>query len=89
MSSKNYKVTCDCTTPLDANPFLVEAENEPDAVAKFKSRNGIVSTDHPITVTPEASESVQKLEKTEQPTKHTAKKNAPTASDSREHPQSN
>lgn len=45
-----YKVTCEgCPTPLAANPFTVAAAGVAEAVTKFKLRNGISDTDHPIT----------------------------------------
>jgi hypothetical protein len=47
--SKLYSVACNAPTPLAKNPYECMADDEADAVAKFKARNGIADTDHPIT----------------------------------------
>ena len=47
---KNYIVSCDCPTPLLHNPFTSMAGSEAEAVAQFKTHNGIGDTDHDITV---------------------------------------
>lgn len=48
--SKLYRVECTCPTPLAANPAEIIAHNEADALRRFKNRNHIVDTDHPIKV---------------------------------------
>ncbi len=48
--SKLYQVTCGAPKPLAANPFECIAHSEKDALKKFKLRNNIVDTDHPISV---------------------------------------
>ena len=59
-----YSVECNAPTPLAANPFVCEAEDEACAVEQFKAANGIVDTDYAITATL-ASERKTKRKKAE------------------------
>ena len=47
---KQFEVSCECPTELAFNPLKISAADEEEAKKRFFRRNGIVDTDHPVTV---------------------------------------
>ena len=47
-----FVVSCDCPTDLAFNPCTIVADDAEHARERFLRKNGIVDTDHPITIEP-------------------------------------